>query len=266
MTDSQPDRVFIAPPSPSRFLVKWLIFNVLAGRDPDRYFRQRARLAQWMGRMGLYETAHLRFLRRLVKPGDHVLDIGANFGAYAIVLADLVGPGGLVHAVDPLPLVYPALRALALRLPQIRLYTHLLSDIPGTPVVLKVPFLPGGIPEPAFGSLHLPEAPALTFPLMTTTLDTVLGGLERLDFLKVDVEGHERSILAGGEQTIEQFKPIIQFESVFAQGEFEAWSDWAGTHGYRLMQLSCGRLEPLQSQDEADGYNFYLVHTDRAVP
>src|SRR5688572_20988587 len=51
--------------------------------------------------LGSFEPATVRAYRRIVKPGQTVLDIGANIGAHTLPLARLVGPGGRVIAFEP---------------------------------------------------------------------------------------------------------------------------------------------------------------------
>ena len=50
---------------------------------------------------GHYERAELDFIRRAVKPGDHVIDLGAHVGFFAVHMAALVGPNGTVTAFEP---------------------------------------------------------------------------------------------------------------------------------------------------------------------
>src|SRR5687768_8794135 len=50
-----------------------------------------------------YEPEVQRTLRRFVRPGDTVVDVGANMGIHTMLLADAVGPNGRVHAIEPNP-------------------------------------------------------------------------------------------------------------------------------------------------------------------
>ena len=50
---------------------------------------------------GCYEQSEISFVRQVVKPGQTVLDIGANIGYFAINMASLVGPSGRVYAFEP---------------------------------------------------------------------------------------------------------------------------------------------------------------------
>jgi len=51
---------------------------------------------------GQYERDEIDLVRRLLKPGDIAVDIGAHIGFFTIVMADVVGPGGRVFAFEPL--------------------------------------------------------------------------------------------------------------------------------------------------------------------
>ena len=51
----------------------------------------------------------LKLVQHLVKPGDTVLDVGANFGVYTRVLSQLVGPAGRVISVEPVPQTFSIL-------------------------------------------------------------------------------------------------------------------------------------------------------------
>lgn len=52
---------------------------------------------------GKYEPEETELYRTLIKPGDRVLDIGANIGYFTLLFARLVGPGGVVYAFEPDP-------------------------------------------------------------------------------------------------------------------------------------------------------------------
>src|SRR5512145_3528809 len=81
--------------------VKWVLFHVVAGTDPQRYIALRRMAMTFLGRAGAYEQAHLRFLRSVVPPGATVVDVGAHFGIYTDALCSLVGASGKVHAFEP---------------------------------------------------------------------------------------------------------------------------------------------------------------------
>ena len=53
-----------------------------------------------------------------------------------------------------------------------------------------------------------------TINVQVTKLDTIVDErFSKLKFIKCDVEGHERNVFLGGEQTIQRYRPVVQFES-----------------------------------------------------
>ena len=81
---------------------------------------------------GAYESTELDMVRRLIKPGYTVLDIGANIGWYALTIARLL-PDVEVHAFEPIPKTFAYLLANAElnQLPNIHLYDFGFSNAEG---------------------------------------------------------------------------------------------------------------------------------------
>ena len=73
-------------------------------------------------------------IKRIVRPGDHVLDIGANLGVVTLHLAKLVGKGGVIHSFEPNPRVADLLIRSIERngLENVRLHTCALGAEAGT--------------------------------------------------------------------------------------------------------------------------------------
>jgi len=140
-------------------------------------------------------------------PGGVAIDVGANLGEWSVPLATAVGPAGTVLAVEPNPIVADALsRTLRINhLAHAVVVSAALSDRDGDGV-LHV--------EPAdTGLSRLADGGGL--PVILRRLDTIVveARLARLDLVKIDVEGHERAVLAGAEAALRRFRPAIVFES-----------------------------------------------------
>ncbi|QBI52897.1 FkbM family methyltransferase [Streptomonospora litoralis] len=162
-------------------------------------------------------------LAEIVRPGDVCLDAGAEYGLYTFTLADLAGPGGRVVAVEPLPGPAAFLRsaARALGAGNVRVLRRALAAEEGAgtlslPVRRGLPvhgraFLTAGAqgagPNAEFGAERTVTTPV-------TTLDSLVGelGLDRLDFVKADVEGAELAVLDGGRQTLRTHRPALLLE------------------------------------------------------
>jgi FkbM family methyltransferase len=138
-----------------------------------------------------------RLIARIVRPGDTVLDIGANLGLVTLQLAALVGPKGMVHAFEPNPalceLLSQSLERNAAR--NVRLHAHALGLETGR-LPLTVPDLNAGM-----GSLttDLPESwPRVEVAVRPLSEVAAEIGLGPVRFVKIDVEGFEAAVLGGG--------------------------------------------------------------------
>jgi FkbM family methyltransferase len=148
-------------------------------------------------------------------PTDAVIvDIGAHAGQFSKLFASMA-PQGRVWAFEPSAyarsVMGPALRFN--RVANVTLIPMGLSDRPGkftlhTPIKRKQSL--------GFGTAHLGAnaGRALDLTVVLTTLDTFADerGLERLDFIKADIEGWELRALMGGEATLRRFSPALYLE------------------------------------------------------
>jgi len=153
-------------------------------------------------------------MRELVREGMVVLDVGANFGYYAVQLAGWVGKSGRVIAFEPNPMMIEELqRNIHLNdLTNVVVRPFALSDTTG-----EVEF---HCPPPGLEG-HGTLRPNKTFSAITKIivptrrLDDVLSelGVGKVDFIKIDVEGAERNVLRGAMRLLSgEQQPTIIFE------------------------------------------------------
>ena len=157
---------------------------------------------------GEFSRAEVDLFEKYVKPDMVALDIGANIGAHTIEFSKLVGPRGWVYAFEPQRIVFQALCA-NLAINQITNVFARQTALGDTSGAISVPdFDPtkmanfGGV---ALGKYSAGEQVALT------TLDDI--NLARCDFIKIDVEGMEESVLAGAKKTLERHHPVLFVEN-----------------------------------------------------
>ncbi|HEY4372390.1 MAG TPA: FkbM family methyltransferase [Burkholderiales bacterium] len=152
-----------------------------------------------------------------------ILDIGANIGVHTLVFSDLAGPRGRVHAFEAQRIVFQMMMGnLALNsIENVVGHGVALGSAPGNlrlpPVDYSKPWNFGGMglvvesPDPQFAH-GTPERAAAerneTIPVIT--LDSLK--LERVDFIKLDVEGMEEDVLRGAERTLDRLRPLMQVE------------------------------------------------------
>ena len=156
----------------------------------------------------LYEP-ELRLVDGILRRGDQVLDVGANFGVYTLTSAWRVGPEGGVCAFEPgLQALRSLTRNLALnRVSNVALFPIALSDSDGRALLHHI----GGAPSTfSLGGSEAVEADSVP----TRSLDSWAEerGMGDVDFVKIDVEGHEPAVLSGGRRLFEQHRPLVLFE------------------------------------------------------
>jgi FkbM family methyltransferase len=138
-----------------------------------------------------------------------VLDIGANVGFYALQLARLVGPAGKVFCFEPYAPVaeYLEHNITANGLTNVTVVRKAVSDTT-RPVNFNV-FSDG---HDVFNSLGVTEPPATsamverTIRVETTTIDRFCADhdLDRVNIMKIDVEGAEEKVIAGAADTLDR--------------------------------------------------------------
>jgi FkbM family methyltransferase len=187
-----------------------------------------------------YEPDVAATIRRIVRPGDTCLDVGANVGALTRPLATAVGPGGRVIAYEAYPPTAEALRE------------SLAAEGLGWVTVENVAVTDGGertvwlypgrnrwngewniVGHDVEGRETAPEV-----EVTAVSLDDYLAAAERVDFVKIDVEGAEGRVLKGMQRLLRQARPFVLVE-------FHDDEGWAGRR--YLLDAGYG-LETLRGQ------------------
>lgn len=135
------------------------------------------------------QTGHDRLFRRLVRPGDTVFDVGANVGYTMLLLSSLVGDEGKVVAFEPGRRAFASLSRNAEARGNIHLRQVAASEGAGEATFHETPMSDISSLEPVAG--------ATEFTVPTVSLDSVASEVGMPAFIKIDVEGHEPSVLRG---------------------------------------------------------------------
>lgn len=151
---------------------------------------------------GTWEEHLAIVLARHLRPGDVMVDIGANVGVMSFRAARLTQSVGRVIAFEPDPANAACfLRGVAANgFSHVTLFPLALSEAP------RLFGLHGG----SNGYL----TPAGTSAVMIQTMrgDDLLAAERRIDFIKLDIEGHEPQALAGLAQTLARHRPMVLCE------------------------------------------------------
>jgi FkbM family methyltransferase len=177
-----------------------------------------------------------------LRPGDIVVDVGANVGVYAAVAARLVGPEGSVLAFEPLPFPREALLELIHRngFTQVRVLPFAVGASEGS-MELHVTAGASGLT-----SAYARDNASVPVEVERTTLDAVVekSGGPPPKLLKIDVEGFEFEVIKGAARLLTtENAPLVLFESnpellASSQGTFADLQKWLAVRGYDLFGLT----------------------------
>jgi FkbM family methyltransferase len=201
------------------------------------------------------------FLEQL-RPGDTLLDIGANIGEYSLGAARKVGPEGQVLSFEPFPETYRQLQ-------------HNLSLNPGLAERVQCFSLAVG-EKAAEGYLIQPrpgnrgmvrfakEEKGEKVKIVSLDAHPPLHSLPQLDGIKLDVEGYELPVLKGAEQVLRRFRPWLWIElddaNLRAQGaSARELLAWLSERGYQARRADTG-LE-IDETTPLQGCHFDMIAT-----
>lgn len=241
----------------------------VSGTSPTLTFRQRLSWTiHFLKAVGYqYHRPFPGRIRSLIESDGVIADVGAHAGQFTKLFSRLV-PRGHVYAFEPNPYALSILRKVVSvkRLGNVTIVEKGLSDRIGTEV-LHVPLKKRG--SVGFGLAHLgPETDraSRTETIGLTTLDRFAAerALRRLDFIKIDVEGWERYVVAGGHDTIRRFRPALLVElrsdlmvRAGATPE-EVWGVFAALDyvAFRTEEHDAYRLHPVDSWTDRGDFLF----------
>lgn len=227
-----------------------------------------------------HDPCEIREMLRRVPRGGAAIDVGAHKGAYSWWLARRVGPGGRVVAVEPQEELAARLERRFAGTPQFGLFRGALSDRVGR-AELVVPEM-GPSHGATLRGIERGDAGRVE-TVTTTTIDALADerGLDRVDFIKCDAEGHEHAIFRGGAGVLERDRPgvLVECDRDFVKcaadpvGDLWRMFEALGYAGWvifkdRLVPIGEFRYEIHQSPDRKKhdhGHNFLFAHPARGL-
>ena len=199
---------------------------------PDGLVRVRRKGANWVldlsegidlsiYMVGGFERATHAAYRRLLSAGDVCIDIGANIGSHTLPLAGCVGEQGLVIAVEPTAGAYNKLQVNVNVNPdlaeRIQLLQAMVTANDNDPledgIYASWPLVRSRESNDVPHERHL-GVRLSTSGARAGTLATLLSKfrLQRVDLIKIDVDGYEMDVLEGARQLLAEFRPLIIME------------------------------------------------------
>jgi FkbM family methyltransferase len=220
--------------------------------------------ARALGSLSLDDEPDLHVVRHLVAPGDTALDLGASIGTYTRFLSERVGPAGRVVSVEPVPETFAILSGnlRALKLANATALNVAVSGAEGW-AAMEVPRLDWG-GEDHYCARVVDERAGMggnrRVRVRTATADSIAREMGRVDFVKMDVEGHELSVLDGADWLLREARPAWLIEVSGdpddpAGGAARLFARMAEA-GYGAWRFADGRLAPSRPGDASINYFF----------
>jgi FkbM family methyltransferase len=199
---------------------------------------------------GRWERETTAAIINMVQPGMNIVEIGVNVGYFSLIFADLIGPNGTIIGFE----ANPEICEIANRNLQINgHYYHKSNRIHEFAVTDHVGEAEFSVFEDHRASSSLLDVEAVAkevqdkikrIKVKTTTLDAFFPRGQRIDLLKIDAEGAEPQILAGGQRILTENKDIrllIEFSPEFLKTRYARPSDFLAElaeYGFRAFEIT----------------------------
>ena len=191
------------------------------------------------------DRAERRLIRTILFPGAVVVDVGANIGIYSRFFSGCIGPTGVVHAFEPSPKNFRRLQSAMDKLPNVRLSRAAVGERSGRSQLYLSNDL--NVDHRAY----LPEGGSRdTVPIDVIALDDYFSPGDRVDLIKLDIQGYELHALRGANRILHENPAIKLVVELWPYGLRQAatpWPDLIATlkeKGMLIRQVSVKGLIP----------------------
>ncbi len=159
---------------------------------------------------GEFSELEADMFKQICQKGDVVIEIGANIGTHTMILSKLVGETGVVLAYEPQRIVFQTLCAnMSINsITNVHTFQEVVSSENG---VFPIPEIDYNKTN-NFGGISLEKFTKGTL-VQKHKLDNLINRINKLKFIKIDVEGMESDVLKGAKELIKKFKPILYIEN-----------------------------------------------------
>jgi FkbM family methyltransferase len=238
------------------YRLKSLLYSLLGKKS---YLLLMSKLFLMSYKLKLFSKGELKqhyAISKMLRKSDYVIDFGANLGYYSYIFSEAVGDAGKVYSVEPIPLYQEIFK----------------KNCEGRANIELIPYALGE--EEKVVAMALPDGEIYRHGLMrvmdegeesqnNTYYVKMLDALEvfkdipRLDYIKCDVEGFEKTILFRIRPIIEKFKPVVQVE---IKDNKEEIIDFFLEIGYQIFTLEDEKLKQIdRNHATAFTYDVWLI-------
>lgn len=195
-------------------------------------------------------------VKQLIEPNFSVLDIGANLGYFSKNFARLAKNGKLI-SIEPVPVFFETLSFFMKKFPHVSLYNVALGTEKGT-ITMVLPESNGmirtGLPHIAESEeekqLHANQEVAIVKG------SELLADVDRLDYIKCDIEGYELNVFKEIKPVLEKHLPFVQIE--IAEKNLPEMMDLFSSMGYTQFGIKDFKFIEETGKQAEDGDFFFV--------
>ncbi len=205
------------------------------------------------------DRAERQLLRKILFPGAVVVDVGANIGIYSNFLSRCVGPTGLVHSFEPSPDNFKRLCAATEKVSNVRLSQAAVGERSGEcKLYISEKLNVDHRTYKADGNLRR------AVPTEMVALDDYFKPGQRVDLIKMDIQGYELHALRGAKRVSEENADITLLVELWPSGLEQAGVNWKDLVemlkglSMNLSLIAMSGLVPFDTRDVRSDVSWYI--------
>ncbi len=192
------------------------------------------------------------YVKNLIKKGATVIDIGANLGYYSRIFAGLTGASGHVYSVEPVAVFREILTGTIKKHKHVQVLPYALGKEDGEKIAMGLPYTNKYLSHGRTKVMDLKPDDKYAYKFTAEMKHPVnlFNGIEKIDYIKCDIEGYEKVVIPEMMPLIEKHLPIMQIET---EGETrEEIFKLLSPLGYTANWVSSDGLRKLASDQNQD--------------
>jgi len=204
------------------------------------------------------DRAERELLRKILFKGAVVVDVGANIGIYSRFLSRYVGPKGVVHSFEPSPDNFRRLSAATRNLSNVRLTQAVIGERSGECKLYVSDKL--NVDHRAYET----DDSRRVIPIEMIALDDYFKTGQRVDLIKMDIQGYELHALRGAQRVLQENSDINLLLEFWPAGLEQAGVSWETLvemlqrSGMTLTLVRTGGLTSLDVRDIRNDTSWYV--------
>jgi FkbM family methyltransferase len=205
------------------------------------------------------DHAERRLLKTILSAGDVVVDAGANIGIYSEFLARCVGPTGLVNSFEPSPENFKRLQCATRKLSNVRVCQAAVGERSGRSTLYLSDKLN------VDHRTYMTEGDSRSgVPIDIVALDDYFKPGQRVDLIKMDIQGYEFYALRGANRVLEDNSTAKLLLELWPYGLKKAGANWLELiealqrKNMAIYRVTKRGLVPFQSDSVSESPEWYV--------